>query len=74
MPVVVVPLDTVLQLRLVTGTNPETGKPIIRTKSFSRVKDSAAEQDVFDVANQLVSLQKYILDETRLNKSFQLTS
>ncbi|NLL61344.1 MAG: DUF1659 domain-containing protein [Candidatus Atribacteria bacterium] len=74
MPVVVVPLDTVLQLRLVTGTNPETGKPIIRTKSFSRVKDSAAEQDVFDVANQLVSLQKYTLDETRLNKSFQLTS
>lgn len=74
MPVVVVPLDTVLQLRLVTGTNPETGKPIIRTKSFSRIKDSAVEQDVFDVANQLVSLQKYTLDETRLNKSFQLTS
>ena len=74
MPVVVVPLHTVLQLRLVTGTNPETGKPIIRTKSFSRIKDSAAEQDVFDVANQLVSLQKYTLDETRLNKSFQLTS
>jgi hypothetical protein len=74
MSVVVVPLHTVLQLRLVTGTNPETGKPIIRTKSFSRIKDSAAEQDVFDVANQLVSLQKYTLDETRLNKSFQLTS
>ena len=74
MPVVVVPLDAVLQLRLVTGTNPETGKPIIRTKSFSRVKNSVDEQDVFDVANQLVSLQKYTLDETRLNKSFQLTS
>ena len=74
MSVVVVPLHTVLQLRLVTGTNPETGKPIIRTKSFSRIKDSAAEQDVFDVANQLVSLQNYTLDETRLNKSFQLTS
>ena len=74
MPVLVVPLDATLQLKLVTGTNPKTGKPIIRTKSFNRVKDTADEQDVFEVANQLVSLQKYTLDETRLNKSFQLTS
>ena len=74
MPVLVVPLDATMQLRLITGTNPGTGKPIIHTKSFSRVKESVNEQDVLDVAEQLVSLQKYTLEETRLNKSFQLTS
>jgi hypothetical protein len=74
MPVVVVPYDSVLQLRLVTGTDPESGNPIIKTKSFNKVKESATEQDVFDVANQLVSLQNYSLDEIRLNQSAQLTS
>ncbi|MDD3655405.1 MAG: DUF1659 domain-containing protein [Atribacterota bacterium] len=74
MPVLVIPYDSILQLRLVIGTDPESSKPIIRTKSFNRVKDTADEQDVFDVANQLISLQKYSLDEIRLNKSAQLTS
>jgi hypothetical protein len=46
MPVVVVPYDSVLQLRLVTGTDPESGNPIIKTKSFNKVKESATEQDV----------------------------
>lgn len=74
MPVLVVPYDSVLQLRLVTGTDPESGNPIIKTKSFNKVKETATEQDVFDVANQLVSLQNYSLDEIRLNQSAQLTS
>lgn len=73
MPVLVVPYDSTLQLRLIAGTNPETGKAIIRTKSFNQVKESAEEQDVFDTANQLFSLQKYNLDEIRLNKACQLT-
>jgi len=74
MPVVVVPYDSVLQLRLVTGTDPESGSPIIKTKSFNKVKDSAVEQDIFDVANELVSLQNYSLDEIRLRQTSQLTS
>ncbi len=74
MPVVVIPYDSVLQLRLVIGTDPESGKPIIRSKSFNRVKYTATEQDIFDVANQLISLQKYGIDEIRLNKAAQLTS
>ena len=74
MPVVVIPYDSRLQLNLVTGTDPESGKPIIKRTYFNNVKDSAAEQDIFDVANQLVSLQKYSLDEIRLNQSNQLTS
>ena len=74
MPVIVVPYDSALQLRLVTGTDTESGNPIISTKTFNKVKDSATEQDVFDVANQLVSLQKYGLDEIRLRETSQLTS
>ena len=74
MAVLVIPYDSTLQLRLVTGINPETSKPIIRSKSFGRVRYAADEQDVFDVANQLASLQKFNLDEIRFNQSAQLTS
>ena len=74
MPVLVIPRDSVLQLRLIAGINPETGKPIIRSKSFNQVKHAAEEQDVYDVANKLISLQKYSFEEIRLNKSAQLAS
>jgi len=60
--VVVVPRDSALQFRFVTGTNPETGAPII-----------AIEQDVYDVATALVDLQKYPVDEIRFEKESQLT-
>ena len=35
MPVLIIPHDSILQLRLVIGTDPESSKPIIRTKSFN---------------------------------------
>ena len=74
MPVVVIPYDSRLQLNLVTGIDPETSSPIIKATYFSNVKSSAAEQDIFDVANQLASLQKNSLDGIELTKSMQLTS
>jgi hypothetical protein len=74
MPVVVVPIESRLELNLVTGTDPETSAPIIKRTYFNDVKDSAAEQDIFDVANQLASLQNYSLDSIELDKSMQLTS
>ena len=74
MPVVVVPYDSRFQLNLVTGTDPETGNPIIKRTYFSNVKNAAAEQDIFDVANALASLQKDSLDGIELDKSMQLTS
>ncbi len=74
MPVVVVPYDSRLQLRLVTGIDPETSAPIIKNFYFSKIKASATEQNIFDVANQIVSLQNYSLDEIRLNETSQLTS
>ena len=71
--VVVVPRDSSLQLRLVTGTNPDTGAPIVESKTYNKVKSSAIDQDAYDVATALVGLQKYPLSEIRLEKESQLT-
>ena len=71
--VVTVPRDSALQLRLVVGTNPLTGAPIVNSKTFNEIKSSAIDQDVYDVATALVGLQKYPTDEIRLQKESQLT-
>jgi len=71
--VVTVPRDSALQLRLVVGSNPETGAPIVNSKTFNKVKSTAIEQDAYDVATALVGLQKYPLNEIRFEKESQLT-
>ena len=71
--VVTVPRDSSLQFRLVVGTNPETGAPIINSKTFTKIKSAALDQDVYDVATALVDLQKYTVDEIRFEKESQLT-
>ncbi|MEA2016047.1 MAG: DUF1659 domain-containing protein [Actinomycetota bacterium] len=71
--VVTVPRDSSLQFRLVVGTNPVTGAPIVNSKTFNKVKSAAIEQDVYDTATALLGLQKYPLDEIRLKRESQLT-
>ena len=71
--VVTVPRDSALQLRLVVGSNPETGAPIVNSKTFNKIKSTAIEQDAYDVATALVGLQKYPLNEIRFEKESQLT-
>ena len=71
--VITVPRDSALQFRLVVGTNPDTGAPIINSKTFNKIKSAALDQDVYDVATALVDLQKYVVDEIRLEKESQLT-
>jgi len=71
--VVTVPRDSALQLRLVVGMNPDTGAPIISSKTFNKVKSAALEQDAYDVATALTGLQKYSVDEIRFEKESQLT-
>jgi len=71
--VVTVPRDSALQLRLVVGTNPETGAPIVNSKTFNKIKSTVIEQDAYDVANALVDLQKYAVDEIRFEQESQLT-
>ncbi len=71
--VVTVPRDSSLQLRLVVGTNPETGAPIVNSKTFNKIKSAVIEQDAYDVATALVDLQKYTVDEIRFEQESQLT-
>jgi len=71
--VITVPRDSSLQFRLVVGTNPETGAPIINSKTFAKIKSAALDQDVYDTATVLEGLQKYTVDEIRLEKESQLT-
>ena len=71
--VVTVPRDSSLQFRLVVGTNPTTGAPIIQSKTFNKVKSAAIDQDVYDTATALTGLQKYTVDEIRLERESQLT-
>ena len=71
--VITVPRDSSLQFRLVVGTNPLSGAPIINSKSFGNIKSAALDQDIYDVATALVGLQKYTVDEIRLGQESQLT-
>jgi len=71
--VITVPRDSALQLRLVVGTNPETGAPIVNSKTFNKIKSTALEQDAYDVATALINLQKYTVDEVRFGKESVLT-
>jgi len=71
--VITVPRDSALQFRLVVGTNPDTGAPIINSKTFNKIKSTALEQDAYDVATALINLQKYTVDEVRFGKESVLT-
>lgn len=57
------PMDTRLRLVFYVGDDIE-GNPIEKTKSFSRVKPTADNQDLYDVAQSLASLQSYTLVQT----------
>ena len=71
--VITVPRDSSLQFRLVVGVNPVSGAPIVNSKTFNKVKSAALDQDVYDTATALTGLQKYTVDEIRLEKESQLT-
>ena len=71
--VITIPRDSALQFRLLIGVNPVTGAPIINSKSFARVESATLDQDVYDTATALTGLQKYPVDEIRLEKESQLT-
>lgn len=63
------PLGTTLRLVVQTGVDGE-GKPILKNRSFSNVNPTAADQDIFDVANLLITLQSNTLDSVeRIDQS-----
>jgi len=55
-----VPSGTTLKMQFQTRLDGD-GDPVYRTKSLSSVKTTAADQDIYDVAQALVALQEYTL-------------
>jgi hypothetical protein len=62
MAVVKVPQSTKLVIKVQTGVN-ESGKPVYRSRSYSNVKTSAADADVYAVGQALSQVQKYSVAE-----------
>lgn len=52
-----------LKLRFDCRKDDETGKTVVRTKSYSNVNPDATDQDVYDVGTILSSLQNQTLLE-----------
>jgi len=71
--VINIPRDSALQFRLLIGVNPDSGAPIINSKTFAKIKSAALDQDVYDTATALMGLQKYTVDEIRFGKESQFT-
>lgn len=55
-------LNTTLIIKYIDGVDLK-GKEIVKSQSFSKVKISAAEQNLFDVAKELEKLIGKTLDE-----------
>ena len=51
-------LDSRLQIQLHLGVNDE-GRDITRTKTFNRIKSDVSDEDLYEVATALVSLQEH---------------
>lgn len=59
MAVTKVPVNTTCRIVFNTGTDPESGNPVLRRKSLSNVKPTASDQDIFDVASAIGGLCEY---------------
>lgn len=63
--------DSRLQVRYQIGFN-EDNEPIYRLRTLARVRWDSDEQALYDVANAIASLQRYLLTEVRLADSSEL--
>jgi len=72
MAVIATPVDSTLQLILQTGVG-QDNKPILKTRSFARVKTSAADEDLMDVAKELAGLQVHPVSAVRRVVETELT-
>ena len=73
MAVNVIPVNARLQLRLNTGLD-ENLNPVYRTRSFSNVKPSADNEDLFELAQEIGLLQVHSLETVRRLDEVELES
>ncbi|ACB86107.1 DUF1659 domain-containing protein [Natranaerobius thermophilus] len=58
MPVLGLKGPTRVQFRLVIG-NDDEGKPVFRTRSFGRITPNATDEEIYDIGEKMMSLQKH---------------
>jgi len=69
MAVVSTPLSSILRIQVQTGSD-GSGNPVYRIRSYNRVKAAAADQDVYDIAQALGSLQVHPVNAvSRINEN-----
>ncbi len=71
MPVNAIPVSARLQLRLNTGFD-EDLNPLFRTRSYSNVKPSADNEDLYELATEIGSLQVHTLSTVRRVDEYEL--
>ncbi len=71
MPVNTVPVTARLQLRLNTGLDEEFN-PVFRTRTYSNVKSSADNEDLYALAQELGGLQVHAIDAVRRVDEYEL--
>ena len=55
-----IPVSTTMRVAFQTGVDGK-GNPVLRTRSFNRVKTTAVAQDILEVATALATLQEFAL-------------
>ncbi|KGK83255.1 hypothetical protein DP73_20025 [Desulfosporosinus sp. HMP52] len=73
MPVIASSKDTIMVVTFQTGLTAQ-GSPKLSQRSFSNVKSTALDQDVYDVAVALYGLQDYPLIGVRRDNRVDLTA
>lgn len=73
MAVNVIPVTARLQLKLNTGLD-ENLNPVYRTRSFSNVKPSASNENLFELAQEIGLLQVHSLEAVRRLDEVELES
>ncbi len=71
MAVTAIPLTARLQLRLNTGLD-DNFNPIYRTRTYANIKASADNEDLFELAEEIGSLQLHTLEAVRRVVEYEL--
>lgn len=67
-------LEVNLRLLLDAGVDPDTGKAISRTKTFSNIRGEATDDGIFSAAQALSSLQTHSVKSVQKQDIYELSN